>query len=110
MLIQLLLSFFAVAGFSLILRRHKQGILRPIETLGWSIVWSSVIIVVWMPSIADRVANLFGVGRGADIVLYVGVSVLSILVFQLFVSLDKLERKLTELVRAEALRDLPKPE
>jgi hypothetical protein len=48
------------------------------------------------------------VGRGSDFVIYGSVVLLFVLVFKIFIALDQLEKKLTEMVRRDALRDLPK--
>lgn len=108
MLIQILLVGFIACALVLTWRRASQRVIRIYEALAWSVLWIAAIIVVMLPSIATRIAQIFGVGRGADFVLYASVSLLFWLVFKVMVSHEKLERKLTELVRREALRDLEK--
>ncbi len=61
------------------------------------------VVVVLKPSIADALANVLGVGRGADLLLY------SVTVSFLFVSLNgylkflEIESRFASLVRAVAL-------
>jgi hypothetical protein len=64
-------------------------------------------VATWRPEVSTIVANRLGVGRGADAIFYASIAVLLVMVFNLHVAHERLERKLTELVRREALRDVP---
>lgn len=70
-----------------------------------SIFWVAVSVVVLLPQSTEMLAQLLGVGRGVDVVLYIAVLVLTYLVFRLYVRIEKLEREITTLVREIALRD-----
>jgi len=106
----MLIQFILVATMALALvmtwRRFQQRVIPLIEALSWSVVWIIAAIVVLLPQVATGVAHFVGVGRGADLVLYASVSTLFLLVFKLFIQHEKLERKLTDIVRHDALRDL----
>lgn len=106
LLIQILLSFSVLATLWLVWRRKRQAAV----SLGIAILWTigalAALVVVWIPEIASRAAHILGVGRGSDLVVYLGLPLLFVLVFQLYVSHVRLERQLTELVRREALKDL----
>lgn len=108
MIIQFLLTLIAIAGFALVWRRAAQGVLSRIESLSWSVLWIAGVIVVWLPEVASRLARFVGVGRGVDVITYLVLALVCILLFQAFLAIDRLERKLTDLVRADALRDLEK--
>jgi hypothetical protein len=64
--------------------------------------------VVVRPETASAVAGLFGVGRGADVVVYLALAAAFYLIFRLFAKLEDIDRQLTKIVRAEALKDLPR--
>ena len=102
------LIFLAIVVLALIFtwRRVKQNAIRHGEGLLWACVWIAIGIVVLNPEITSRIANAFGVGRGADFVVYGSVIVLFLLVFQSHIAVQRLERALTELVSRQALRDL----
>lgn len=87
-------------------RRKRQGAVGLRVASLWTIGTIGALVVVWVPETSSRVAQLFGVGRGADVIVYFGLVLLFVLVFQLHVSHVRLERQLTELVRREALKDL----
>lgn len=104
MLIQIIL----IIGFGLALyvtwKRTLQRVIPLAEALAWSVVWIGGIAVTLIPKITDRLASIFGVGRGVDLILYAAVAILFFLVFKLFVSHERLERKLTDVVRRDALK------
>ncbi len=84
-------------------RRQRQSAIRLWEAVAWSAVWVAAAIVVARPEAASEVAQFLGVGRGADLILYVAIITLLVLVFQLHIAHHRLERQLTDLVRKEAL-------
>ena len=88
-------------------RRAWQRVIRPGEAFVWTIVWGGAAITISLPMVSGRLAAVFGVGRGADFIVYSSVALLYLLVFRLFVDHVKVERQLTLIVRREALRDLP---
>jgi len=108
MLIQLLLALPMALALVVTWRRFRQRVIPIREALSWSALWIAAGAVVMLPQATTRIAQFVGVGRGADLVLYASVSGLFFLVFKLFIQHEKLERKLTEIVRHDALRDIEK--
>jgi hypothetical protein len=108
MLIQLILVGTMVLALVMTWRRFSERVVSLREALLWSVLWIAAAGAVMLPWVTTRIAQFVGVGRGADLVIYASVSILFLLVFKLFIQHEKLERKLTELVRHDALRDLEK--
>lgn len=106
MLIQIILSVAFLASLYLVWRRRKQNAVSGAVAWLWSLGVVAGLVVTWYPNTASRIANLVGIGRGADLVVYLGVALLFVLVFNLHVSHVRLERQLTKIVREEALKDL----
>lgn len=104
--IQLIFLAIVILALGFTWRRVKQNAIRSGEGLLWAGVWIAIGIVVLIPEITSRIANAFGVGRGADFVVYGSIIVLFLLVFQSHIAAQRLERALTELVSRQALRDL----
>lgn len=104
MLIQIILVVIMALALVMTWRRARQNVIRFREALGWSVVWIIASVVVLLPNVTTRIALVFGVGRGVDLVLYASVAALFLLVFKLFIQHEKLERKLTDLVRRDALK------
>ncbi len=65
---------------------------------------------VWFPEHTTVVAQLLGVGRGADLVLYLWVVISIAIGFNLHVKLATESRKTTLLARHIAIRDAWEPE
>lgn len=100
-----LLVAIAVAAF-IVWKRFREGVVGLREGLLWSLIWIGAAVVVLLPDTTSVLARFLGVGRGVDVVVYGGIVLLFFLVFKLFVHLDRLEAKMTDLVRQEALRGL----
>jgi len=108
--IQILLTLVLLIALAVTWKRAKENVIRKREAFLWSLVWIIAAVVILLPETTSFVANLLGVGRGVDLVLYASVVVLFFLVFKLFTSLDGLDKKLTDMVRKDALRDFPDKE
>jgi len=65
---------------------------------------------VWIPSHATRVAELVGIGRGADLVLYVWVCISLVVLLNLHLKLRTQHELLTQLARSIALANAALPE
>jgi len=89
-------------------KRARQNVISRREAFAWSVVWLGATVVVVLPQTATMVAHFFGIGRGADFILYGSVIALFFLIFKIFLAVDKLERELTEVVRRDALKDFKK--
>jgi hypothetical protein len=61
------------------------------------------IYLVWWPEEANRLAWLVGVGRGADLILYLWVIITLALIVFLYLKIIALSRRLTLLTRSIAL-------
>jgi hypothetical protein len=64
---------------------------------------------VWVPEATNRIAEVFGVGRGADVILYTWVVITLALIVFLYLKVARLSRKLTVLTRAVALDHPQRP-
>ena len=71
----------------------------------WLATWSLGLVVVIRPELSARLANILGVTRGTDAIVYTAIAFLSILVFRAFRLLDAQDKQLSELTTALALRD-----
>ncbi|TAK03553.1 DUF2304 domain-containing protein [Patescibacteria group bacterium] len=110
LVIQVILAATLLAALALTWRRARQGALSRRAAIVWSLVWLGAAVVVLRPEVADLFANVVGVGRGSDAVLYVSVVALAYLMFRLFLRFDRLERDITKLVRRIALDEATRPQ
>ena len=108
MLIQIVLIAILLAALLMTWKRATQNVISLREAVAWSVLWIAAGVVIALPWTTTVVANFFGVGRGSDFIMYGSVVALFILVFKIFIALDKLDRKLTDIVQRDALKEVPK--
>src|SRR3989339_97831 len=100
----IILVFTAFVIVKLAKRLHGRELTVPIFSL-WLVFWLGVALITWKTSILDRLAAFVGGGRGADLVIYIALLLLFYMLFRIFVKLDQLERRISEIVRHSALRN-----
>ncbi|HEX7710435.1 MAG TPA: DUF2304 domain-containing protein [Sphingomonadaceae bacterium] len=60
-------------------------------------------IFIWMPSLTTQIAELVGIGRGADLILYIWIILNLFLILRLHIKLREQSEALTKLARQLAL-------
>jgi hypothetical protein len=104
--IQILIVAFVLFAVVAAAGQFRKGRLPLGWLLFWFVFWTAVGVVAVQPGFTDMIANRVGVGRGADLAIYLSVITLFYLVFRLFVKIEGLERDITKLVRSRALEHL----
>ena len=104
--IQILLVCFSLFAFSRALLRFRRGDLPLFHLVLWFVFWAGVVVVALRPETTSALASMLGVGRGADVVVYLALALLFYLVFRMFGKIEDLERQITRVVRAAALEKL----
>lgn len=95
-------------AWSRVFLRYRDDSVSLIGLIFWSLIWIGFLIVLFIPETTEFIAAQFGVGRGVDVFLYAGIVILFYLIYRIYVKLESLEREITQVVREESLRDLPK--
>lgn len=103
-LIQILLLII-IAGFifktAMALKKKK---IHTVDFVMWFIFWLGVGAVVSYPRITQLIADFVGIGRGADLVVYLGMIALYFFFYQLLVKVKQLDEKITLLGREIAIK------
>ena len=107
-ILQILVSFFVLVVLGKLFKQYSIDKITLANFLLWCLLWLSVLLVFWQPDITSYLANFLGIGRGADLIIYIAILVLVYLVFRVFVRLQKLEKDLTKLIREEAIKNADK--
>jgi hypothetical protein len=103
--IQVVLAALILLNVIRIYWRFRNGGITRRSFLWWLFLWACAFVVVIRPEGINRVADFLGVGRGADVVLYLALVLVFFLLFKLFSRTVKLEGDIEKIVRALALRD-----
>ncbi|MDD5749559.1 MAG: DUF2304 family protein [Patescibacteria group bacterium] len=106
--LQILVTIFIVFALSKLFFQKQKNKISWTALLFWSFLWLVVLIVFWEPEITSYLANILGIGRGADLVLYLSVILIFYLLFRIFVRLNRIESDITKLVRSDALKNVRK--
>jgi len=103
--VQFLFTLLFVVVVGLTWRRALSGSFSYIVASLWTGFWVLAGVVVWRPETTNFLASSVGIGRGADLVLYVSVIVLFYGWFRTMLRLEQMERQFTVLVRKMSLDD-----
>lgn len=100
----ILLVIIALLCWRLWHKYHRRAISQ-LEFIAWLAAWLAAAVLVVRPEVASYLAYLTGVGRGSDLVIYIGLILVFYLIFRIFVRLEKYDRDLSVMVRKMAQRD-----
>lgn len=103
---KLLISTFVFFALSRVVLRFKEGKVSPVALIGWFLLWSSVEVVIWNPAVTSSLAQILGIGRGADLIIYSAIIIIFYLIFRIYVKFEDMERQITQIVQAIALKKL----
>lgn len=96
MIIKLILSAGLSACLFYVLSLGRSS--RPIRMLLFAIVLTGYVFV-WFPDITNRIASLVGVGRGADLIMYLWIILNLLLILRLHIKLREQSEAVTQLAR-----------
>ncbi len=105
MLIQYFLSFLILLIIYRVVIKWKQGILASKDVVFWIGFWFVVGLIILLPDTTSFLAELVGVGRGADLIVYLSIVLIFYIIFQMTIKIEKIERNITKVVRTVAMKD-----
>lgn len=108
MIIQILVSIFALFAASRAYLRFKDGALHIIGFILWILLWTGITFFVWWPKASDVIALNIGIGRGVDALVYISIVALFYGMFRIYVKLEFIEKEITSLVRDISLQEIEK--
>lgn len=107
-IIQILLIIFALFALSRVITQFRKNKITLTEFIIWDIIWLVVIVVALMPAITSFFANIVGIKRGVDFLIYIGMTLLFYLVFRIYVKIENMEQNITKIVREAAIKGAKK--
>jgi len=103
-LFQSLFVLFSLYSIFFVIKKKRDELLGPRGMFFWILFWIGVITVVVWPDGTAKIAHVFGIGRGADLVMYVALATLFFIVFRLHIKIEAMNRDVTKVVREKALK------
>ncbi len=104
--IQLVLFVLLLTVGLVYFSRFRSGLLNKFSILIFGIV---SLVLILFPDWTTDMAQLVGVGRGADLLLYLGLLGITFLCLLLYIRLREIEISLTELTRRLAIMNALEP-
>lgn len=105
MLFQIFLVVFSVLAMARTIRQYKVRQVSRYWLGLMLIVWTGVALVAILPKWTDIVASAVGVGRGADLLVYIAIIVLLWSHYRLMIRQHVISQELTALVRHQAIAE-----
>ena len=102
-IISMLAIIFAVFAGSRVYLRYREGSTSWKEFVFWGVIWVAAIVIAIYPDVTFYFANMLGINRGIDLIVYVSIIAMFYLIFRLYVKIDTLEKDLTKIVRSTAI-------
>lgn len=100
------LALFTLGTLALItLSAGVRGTVRKRVVVFWLLLWASGAAAVLWPHFTALAAHALGIGRGADLLLYLSVLVMIAAFFYTYTRFKRVERQLTLLVRRLAMQN-----
>ena len=94
---------FAIAFIAFVVNRVRYN-KSTVPTLILSILmWVVIIFFAFAPRMSDPLAGYFGFSRGLDLLLIFGLFICLYAIFRLYMHIESLDNKLTDLVRELAI-------
>lgn len=108
--LQIFATLFALFALSRIFLRMKGHQLTLGQSAFWAIIWTGVIVVVWVPSTAYAISGTLGLDtrKPIDTLIYIAIVTLFYLAYRMHVLQEQTSHQLTQLVRQTAIRDARK--
>lgn len=103
MLFQIFLVIFAALAMVRTYRQYQGRHVSRYWLVLMLVVWTGVAVVAVVPQWTDILARAVGVGRGADLLVYVAIIVLIWSQYRMLVKQHEMSQELTTLVREQAI-------
>lgn len=107
-LVKILFTLFAVFAFSRAIIRFNSKDLNFKELIFWSLIWLSMIVLVFIPGKTNFLAKTIGMERGNDAMFFLAIVALFYASYRLYVKSNEHEKEITRLVRNLALKNVKK--
>jgi hypothetical protein len=75
----------------------------------WIALWIAAAMAIADPDVLVRIAHFLGIGRGADLVLYLSILFTFVAFFVTYLRFRRIDEQMTKIVRHLAIRDAERP-
>ena len=87
---------------------YRKGDINGIEISFWLVAWTGAVLIIIFPEVFSLFARTIAISRAFDLAVIGGFILVIPMVYLSYIKTRKLERKLEEFVRAEAIKKAEK--
>lgn len=103
--IKIFIIVIALFAISRAFLRFKDRKVSSFGLLFWTVLWVLAVIFAFAPQGVSYLADLIGIKRGTDFVVYLSIILLFYMFFRVYVRFETLEQHITKLTRELALKN-----
>lgn len=103
---QLLLSLIILFIIARTFLAYKKKNLSPAFSFIWIVFWAGVLILIFQQNIVSNLARKVGISRGVDLIIYLSLIAAFYMIYKILVLIEEINKKLTQLVRKLALKEI----
>lgn len=107
-LLQILAILFSLGMIYFALLHFRRNEISSVEMGSWTLVWLLLIVVAFFPDFIRQFARTFLFTRLFDLLVVGGIALCIFMVARAYLTSRRLEKKLEEYVRKEALKNVGK--
>lgn len=104
--LQVISLVFALIMIYFAYLHYRRGDLNGFEILFWLISWIGAVLIILFPNVFTIFAGTIAISRAFDLAVIGGFIVIIPLVYSSYVKTKRIERKLEDFIRSEALKKL----
>lgn len=104
--LQIIALIFALMMIYFAYLHYRRGEINGVEMLFWLICWIGAITIILFPEAFKIFSETIAISRAFDLAILGGFILIIPLVYVSYVRTNKLEKKLEEYTRQEALKDI----
>lgn len=106
--LQVIAIVFALIMIYFAYVHYKKGDINGTEILFWFAAWTGAVLIIIFPEVFSLFARTIAISRAFDLAVIGGFILVIPVVYLSYVKTRKLEKKLEDLVRIEAIKEAQK--
>ena len=100
MIIQIVGTLIILAILFQLIRKIITDKASFLKMIFWLFFWGLGLLIIWLPKdTLDKLGDIFGVGRGVDVLIYLSIIFLFYNNLRLNRKIDRLQKDITKIVR-----------
>lgn len=102
-ILKIIITIFLLFAIIKLINQKKNSQISFATFFIWFLIWIAIGIIFWHPELATQIANQFGIGRGADFLIYISIIVIFYQLFRIYSHIEKIEVNITKITRKIAI-------